>query len=121
MPPHPPGWDPGRNSPSISRWCSTAKKKSDPPGKYVEAFAGADIETNPPGTNDAVEATGRHITAHITELPPQAVLDEIKKKVDFDHLEATLMSEGTAKFAEPHKALIALIGEKRKQLKSAHA
>lgn len=97
------------------------KKKSDPPGKYVEAFAGADIETNPPGTNDAVEATGVTITKHIHELPPQAVIDEINKKVDFDHLEATLMSEGTAKFAEPHKALIALIGEKRKQLKSAHA
>ena len=97
------------------------KKKSDPPEKYVEAFAGADIETNPPGTNDAVEATGKIITAHIKELPPKDVLDEINKKVDFDHLEATLMSEGTAKFAEPHKALIALIAEKRKQLKSAHA
>ena len=97
------------------------KKKSDPPEKYVEAFAGADIETNPPGTNDAVEATGKVITAHISELPPKDILDEINKKVDFDHLEATLMSEGTAKFAEPHKALIALIASKRKELKSAHA
>ena len=97
------------------------KKKSDPPGKYVEAFAGSDIETNPPGTNDAVEATGNTISKNIDKLPPQAVLDEIKKKVDFDHLEATLMSEGTAKFAEPHKALLALIGSKRKELKSAHA
>src|SRR5207248_479293 len=30
------------------------KKKSDPPWKYVEAFAGSDIETNPPATNDDV-------------------------------------------------------------------
>src|SRR5437016_4408807 len=28
------------------------KKKDDPPWKYVEAFAGSDIETNPPATND---------------------------------------------------------------------
>ena len=30
------------------------KKPEDPPWKYVEAFAGCDIETNPPATNDAV-------------------------------------------------------------------
>ena len=30
------------------------KKPEDPPWKYVEAFAGSDIETNPPATNDAV-------------------------------------------------------------------
>ena len=28
------------------------KKPEDPPWKYVEAFAGSDIETNPPATND---------------------------------------------------------------------
>jgi transaldolase len=33
------------------------KKKEDPPTKYVAAFAGSDIETNPPATNAAVEAT----------------------------------------------------------------
>ena len=31
------------------------KKPNDPPWKYVEAFAGSDIETNPPATNDAVQ------------------------------------------------------------------
>ena len=31
------------------------KKPSDPPWKYVAAFAGSDIETNPPATNDAIE------------------------------------------------------------------
>src|SRR5690606_9150267 len=30
------------------------KKPEDPPWKYVAAFAGSDIETNPPATNDAV-------------------------------------------------------------------
>jgi transaldolase len=30
------------------------KKPSDPAWKYVEAFAGSDIETNPPATNDLV-------------------------------------------------------------------
>src|SRR5205823_3162111 len=34
------------------------KKKGDPPWKYVEAFAGSDIETNPPATNTAIEASG---------------------------------------------------------------
>ena len=31
------------------------KKKGDDAWKYVEAFAGSDIETNPPATNDAVQ------------------------------------------------------------------
>src|SRR3954454_3910913 len=88
------------------------KKKEDPPWKYVEAFAGSDIETNPPGTNKAVQESGRTFTAHVAELPPKAVLDEIATKVDMAKLEATLMAEGTAKFADPHKALLKLIAEK---------
>src|SRR5262245_30294063 len=35
------------------------KKPQDPPWKYVEAFAGSDIETNPPPTNDAVAKSDR--------------------------------------------------------------
>ena len=35
------------------------KKPSDPPWKYVEAFAGSDIQTNPPATNEAVARAGR--------------------------------------------------------------
>src|SRR5205807_4442902 len=58
------------------------KKPEDPPWKYVEAFAGSDIETNPPATNDAVEASGRQITRQIDKLPPQEVLSEIEAKVD---------------------------------------
>ena len=95
------------------------KKKDDPPWKYVEAFAGSDIETNPPATNAAVLASGRTITRHVDELPPQPVLDEIWLKVDMDHLEETLMREGVQKFADPQKALLKLIAQKRAELKAA--
>jgi transaldolase len=89
------------------------KKKEDPPWKYVEAFAGSDIETNPPATNAAVQESGRLITSHVGELPPKAVLDEIDAKVDIQKLEQVLMAEGVAKFADPHKALLKLIASKR--------
>ena len=92
------------------------KKPEDPPWKYVEAFAGSDIETNPPATNEAVEKSGRTIKRHIDELPAAAVLDEIERKVDLRKLEDTLMAEGVKKFAEPGHALLALIADKRKQL-----
>jgi transaldolase len=92
------------------------KKPSDPPWKYVEAFAGSDIETNPPSTNDAIEKSGRTITSHINEMPPAEVLAEIDQKVDMQKLETALMEEGTAKFADPFKALLKLIGDKRKTL-----
>src|SRR5207245_5106952 len=62
------------------------KKPEDPPWKYVEAFAGSDIETNPPATNAAVQASGRIITRHVDELPPREVLAEIEQKVSIQHL-----------------------------------
>src|SRR5438128_4275774 len=73
------------------------KKPEDPPWKYVEAFAGSDIETNPPATNAAVQASGRTMTRHVDELPPKEVLDEIWQKVSIQHLEETLMREGLQK------------------------
>jgi transaldolase len=93
------------------------KKKEDPHWKYVEAFAGSDIETNPPKTNDDVEASGRTITRHIDQLPPQDVLDEIERKVELQHMEDVLMKEGVDKFAEPQHMLLKLIADKRKTLK----
>ena len=63
------------------------KKPSDPPWKYVEAFAGSDIETNPPATNDAVEKSGRTFTRQVDEMPPADVLAEIDQKVDMQKLE----------------------------------
>ncbi len=92
------------------------KKKEDPAWKYVEAFAGSDIETNPPATNKAVLDSGRQFTSHVHELPPADVLAEIAKKVDMHKLEVTLMEEGLAKFADPQKALLKLIADKRAAL-----
>jgi transaldolase len=93
------------------------KKPSDPHWKYVEAFAGSDIETNPPKTNADVQASGRMFTRQVDQLPPKAVLDEIHQKVDIKKLEETLMREGLAKFADPQKALIKLIASKRAAMK----
>lgn len=92
------------------------KKPSDPPTKYVEAFAGSDIETNPPATNQAVQDSGKTFTRQIDKLPPKEVLDEIHKKVDMKKLEEVLMAEGIQKFADPQHALLALIAKKRKEL-----
>jgi transaldolase len=92
------------------------KKPNDPPWKYVEAFAGSDIETNPPATNAAVQASGRTISRNVDEMPPANVLAEIKQKVSIQHLEESLLREGIAKFADPQKALLKLIAEKRKAI-----
>ena len=81
-----------------------------------EAFAGSDIETNPPATNDAVEKSGLTFSRQVEILPQQSVLAEIDEKVDFSHMEKTLMDEGIKKFADPQKALIKLIGELRSKL-----
>jgi transaldolase len=89
------------------------KKPGDPPWKYVEAFAGSGIETNPPATNDAVQASGRTFSRQVDRFPPAGVLEEIDRRVDLNKLEATLMREGVKKFADPQKALLALIAEKR--------
>jgi transaldolase len=89
------------------------KRPEDPPWKYVEAFAGSDIQTNPPATNDAVAASGRSFTRQVDQLPPQEVLEEIDRLVDMKQLEGTLMEEGIAKFAAPHKSLLSLIAQKR--------
>lgn len=93
------------------------KKPGDPPWKYVEAFAGSDIETNPPATNTAVETSGRSFKRMVDQLPPPAVLKEIAEKVDMQKLEETLMREGIDKFADPQKALLKLIAGKRAALK----
>ncbi len=95
------------------------KKPGDPPWKYAAALAGSDIETNPPATNDALEQSGRTFVREIDKMPAQQVLDEIDRAVDVEHLEATLMSEGIKKFADPQKALLALVAEKRAALAGA--
>lgn len=95
------------------------KKPDDPPTKYVEAFAGSDIETNPPKTNDAAQESGISFTRQVDQLPAREILDEIDREVDMEQLERVLMQEGISKFAEPQKALLALIAEKRAELSSS--
>jgi transaldolase len=86
---------------------------------YVENLAGSDIQTNPPATNDAVDKLNKQYTRMVDQLPPKPIVDEIAQKVDEQKLEQKLMEEGTAKFAEPQKALQKLIGEKRASLAGA--
>jgi len=97
------------------------KKPEDPPWKYVEAFAGADIETNPPETNSKVQDSGRMISRHVNQLPPADVLADIDSAVNVQEMEDILMEEGIQKFAEPQKALLALIAEKRASLQPVGA
>jgi transaldolase len=97
------------------------KKATDPPDKYVAAFAGSDIETNPPATNELVQASGRVFTRQIDQLPPTDVLADIDLFVDLDKLEATLMAEGIKKFADPQKDLLALLAQKRAALQAVGA
>ena len=93
------------------------KDPKESPDRYVAALAGSDIQTNPPGTNAAVQnLTGATYSRTIDKFPPADVVAEIDREVDFAKLEETLMFEGLAKFADPHKALIKLISDKRKSL-----
>jgi transaldolase len=92
------------------------KNAADPPWKYVESFVGSDIETNPPATNAAVEASGRQFRRMIDQLPSDEVVAEIAAKVEQAKLEQVLMDEGLRKFADPQRALLALIAGKRAAL-----
>lgn len=93
------------------------KDPADAPDKYVAALAGSDIQTNPPGTNAAVQKLpGRSYVPAVADLPSEAVLTEIDTHVDFGRMEEVLMEEGLRKFADPQKALIKLIAEKRQAL-----
>jgi transaldolase len=96
------------------------KDPVDPADKYVAALAGADIQTNPPETNEAIqEMKGKTFTRTIDRLLPKETLEEIDAKVDFAKLESVLMAEGLKKFADPQKALLQLIADKRQQLQRA--
>jgi transaldolase len=100
-------------------FASTGTKKStDPPTKYVEAFAGSDIETNPPATNEAVQQSGVNFSRQVDKLPSKEVLSNIDLLVDIHKMEDVLMEEGIKKFADPQHALLALLAEKRRSLVS---
>lgn len=89
------------------------KDPKEAPWKYVAALAGSDIQTNPPATNDAVAGSTLAFTRQVDQLPPPGVLAEIDQKVDMARLHDVLMDEGVRKFADPQKALLTLIAEKR--------
>jgi transaldolase len=95
------------------------KKPEDPPWKYAAAFAGSDIETNPPATNEAIEKSGLTFQREVDKLPPPEIVSEIDRTVNVEHLESTLMSEGLKKFSEPQKALLAQVARKRAALAEA--
>jgi len=98
-------------------FASTGTKSADePPWKYVAALVGSDIQTNPPGTNEAVENSGQIFPRSVDQMPPSEVIEEVGAKVDMRQLEDQLMAEGIQKFADPQKALLALIDEKRTAL-----
>jgi transaldolase len=89
------------------------KKAGDPPDKYVEAFAGSDIQTNPTATNEAVKKSPKSYARHVDRMPSPSIVSEIDRTVDMDRLERRLMKEGIEKFVEPQKTLLSLIAQKR--------
>ena len=106
--------DKGLRLPQEIVFASTGvKKPGDSPDKYVEAFAGGDVQTNPSATNEAVEYSSKTYARHIDEPPSASVIGEIQEKVDMASLERVLMDEGIEKFVEPQKALLRLIAHKR--------
>lgn len=93
------------------------KDPADSADKYVASLAGSDIQTNPPSTNEKIEAMdGKQFTKAVDQLPAADVLADIDAKVDMAKLEAVLMQEGLQKFADPQNALLQLIAEKRANL-----
>ncbi len=94
------------------------KNPQDPPWKYVAALAGSDIQTNPPATNQKIAEIEMTFSRQVDVLPPAGVIAEIDEKVNFQHLEETLMQEGIAKFANPQIELMNLIRQMRATLVS---
>lgn len=89
-----------------------------PPDKYVEAFAGSDIQTNPPATNEFVEKTNKIFHREVDQMPSAQVVNEIDATVDEVATERSLIADGIKKFVIPQKAMIALIANKRASLAS---
>lgn len=104
-----------RSSRNSSSPAPERKNQPDSPDKYVDALAGADIQTDPPGTNAAIQQlTGKTFTRKVDQLPHANVLADIDAKVrHFAKLEQVLMDEGLAKFADPFNALLKTIASKR--------
>ena len=98
-------------------FASTGVKKSGVPAdKYVEAFAGGGIQTNPSLTNEAVERSTKVYSRRIDHMPPQDIVNEIDSKLNVAAMEHFLMKEGIAKFAEPQRAMLRHVAKLRSDL-----
>ncbi len=76
-------------------FASTGEKSAKlDPWKYVAAFAGSDIETNPPATNDATQASGKTFTRAVDQNAGRGRAAEIDSHVDFEHLEKHSWTKG---------------------------
>ncbi|MCS7168831.1 MAG: transaldolase family protein [Gemmatales bacterium] len=89
------------------------KRPGEKPWKYLEAFAGGDILTNPPATNLQTQESGICFRRQIEQLPPDDVVSLLDRHVDYEHLEATLLREGIEKFVQPQRQLLDLINRRR--------
>jgi transaldolase len=98
---------------------TSAKNPDDPADKYVDALAGDDIQTNPPNTIEMISGLEKTYTPKLKEPIPEDLGAEIDQKVDMALLEKDLLSDGVAKFAQPHKELLDLIKQKRDSLPSS--
>ena len=88
------------------------KNPQDAAWKYVAALAGADIQTNPPATNQAIAESRETFTRQV-DVPASAdVLQQIDQHVDFARMQDVLMEEGIEKFVSPQKSLLELMRTK---------
>jgi len=94
------------------------KNPDDPADKYVEALCGDDIQTNPPNIIDAIIESDKTFGKQLDQ-PGTPEANRAFDQIDIQKLEQTLLNEGVAKFADPHKELLQLISNKRKALASS--
>ena len=88
------------------------KNPEDAPWKYVAALAGADIQTNPPATNQAIADSDETFSRQVDIAASEEVLAEIDQHVDFAKMQDVLMEEGIEKFVSPQKSLLELMQTK---------
>jgi transaldolase len=65
------------------------------------------------GNPEVITRLNEALKRQVDRLPPAEAVEEIDRLVDMDRLETALMAEGIAKFANPQKALLALVAKKR--------
>ncbi len=88
------------------------KNPEDAAWKYVAALAGADIQTNPPATNQAIAESDQTFSRQVAVAASEEVQREIDRHIDFAKMQNVLMQEGVEKFVSPQKSLLELIQTK---------